>query len=94
MRFKGNNISGWGVLGIIALAVILLIFEPFVLFWLGYFSGWIAKLVVGETLAGALNVAFNTTYFSAAMLPKLAGSLAWIGSSFRNAARINNNNNN
>lgn len=91
--FMNRKISGGTFVAILIAGIVLLIIEPFILFWLGYFSGWLTKLVIGNTLAGALNAAFNTTYFSAALLPKLGGVLAWIGSFFKNTARLNTNNN-
>lgn len=67
----------------IVLLIIFVVFYPFLLFWLGYFSGWIAKLIIGTKLAAALNMAFHTTWFTAEMLPMIGGALAWIGSFFK-----------
>ena len=70
---------------IIALGIIILylIFYPFLLFCIGYFSGWIAKITFGAKLASALNIAFHTSWFTAEMLPMIGGALAWIGSFFK-----------
>lgn len=75
-------------IGIIVLAVIFIVFYPFLLFWVGYFSGWLAKLVIGTKLAAALNIAFHTTWFTAEMLPMIGGALAWVGSFFKGARQV------
>lgn len=74
-------------IGVIILAVIFIVFYPFLLFWLGYFSGWLAKLVIGTKLAAALNMVFHTTWFTAEMLPMIGGALAWIGSFFKGTTK-------
>ena len=38
------------VLGLIFLLAILVILEPLVIFWLGYFSGWITKIIIGDNI--------------------------------------------
>jgi hypothetical protein len=75
------------LIGIIVLAAIFIVFYPFLLFWVGYFSGWLAKLVIGTKLAAALNIAFHTTWFTAEMLPMIGGALAWVGSFFKGTTR-------
>ena len=77
-----KNVSGWDLVGIIAFLVIMIIIDPALLFWLGYFSGWIAKLVIGTNLITAINMTFGTA-FTAAMLPMIGGALVWIGSFFK-----------
>ena len=71
------------VVGAIAVVAILLLIMPFINFWLAYFGGWLAKIIIGGKLAAALNLLFNTTYFTAEMLPMMAGALGWIGSFFK-----------
>ena len=85
MKESTNSLVG-KLVGIIVLLIICVVFYPFLLFWLGYFSGWIAKLVIGTKLAAALNMAFHTTWFTAEMLPMIGGALAWIGSFFKGTA--------
>ena len=80
------------VIGAIALICVLFVVMPFINFWLAYFGGWIAKLVIGTKLAAALNILFNTTYFTAEMLPMMAGALGWVGSFFKSTATIKNKN--
>lgn len=77
-----KNVSGWALVGIIAFLVVVIIIEPALLFWLGYFSGWLAKLVIGTKLVTAINMVFGTA-FTAEMLPMIGGALAWIGSFFK-----------
>lgn len=82
------------LIGIITLICIVFIAMPFINFWVAYFGGWIAKLVIGAKLATALNILFNTTYFTAEMLPMMAGALGWIGSFFKITTTIKNKNKN
>ena len=75
------------LIGIIVLSIVCVVFYPFLLFWVGYFSGWVAKLIIGAKLAAALNMAFHTTWFTAEMLPMIGGALAWIGSFFKRTTK-------
>ena len=75
------------LVGMIILLIIWIVFYPFLVFWLGYFSGWIAKLIIGTKLAAALNMAFHTTWFTAEMLPMIGGALAWVGSFFKGTTK-------
>lgn len=81
------------ILGCIALIIVVIVFFPFVSFWLHYFGGWLAKLVIGSKLAAALNLLFNTTYFTAEMIPMMSGALGWIGAFFKGTTTIKNKNN-
>ena len=63
------------VLGLIFLLAILVILEPLVIFWLGYFSGWITKIMIGDKICKAFLVAFGVS-IDPSILP-------WIGSFFK-----------
>ena len=76
--------TGLTILGFIALVVAMMFIGPAIIFWICYFSDWIAKVVFGTTLANALNTLFGTTRFTPDMLPLAAGALGWIGSFFKN----------
>ena len=76
------------LIGLIVLAIVVIVFYPFIVFWLGYFSGWLAKLIIGGKLAAALNVAFHTSYFTAEMLPMIGGALGWISAFFKGTRQI------
>ena len=84
-----KNVSGWAIVGVIAFFVVVIIIEPALLFWLGYFSGWLAKLVIGTKLVTAINMVFGTT-FTAVMLPMIGGALAWIGGFFKSINNVKN----
>ena len=71
------------VLGAIILIIGLLLFMPFIGFWISYFGGWICKITIGGTLVKALNMLFNTAYFTKDMIPWIAGALGWIGGFFK-----------
>ena len=78
------------ILILIGLAV-LLIFMPFISYWLSYFGGWLASIVIGETLCNALNTLFGTLRFHPEMLPQMAGALGWIGSFFKGTTKVKEN---
>ena len=88
-----KDVSGWAIVGVIAFFVVVIIIEPALLFWLGYFSGWLAKLVIGTKLVAAINMVFGTA-FTADMLPMIGGALGWIGGFFKLVHTASNNNNN
>ena len=70
------------VLGLIFLLAILVILEPLVIFWLGYFSGWITKIIIGDKICKAFLVAFGIS-IDPSILPWIGGALAWVGSFFK-----------
>lgn len=78
------DLDTFGILGLIVLAIMLILLSPLIDFWICYFGGWLAKIFVGDKLAAALNILFNTTYFTKNMLPMMAGALGWIGGFFKN----------
>ena len=84
-----RDISGWGIFGIMVFAIVVIIVQPALLFWLGYFSGWLAKLVIGTKLVTAINMAFGTA-FTADMLPMIGGALGWVGSFFKSINNVKN----
>lgn len=70
------------VLGSTAFLILVILFTPFVLFWICYFIGWIAVFTIGDVLAFGLNTLFQTTYFTKDMIPLIAGTIGWVGSCF------------
>ena len=85
-----KNGSGWAIVGIIVFLIVVIIIEPALLFWFGYFSGWLAKLIIGTKLVTAINMVFGTA-FIADMLPMIGGALGWIGSFFKSVSTASNN---
>ena len=71
------------VVGAVALIIGLFLILPFISFWASYFGGWICKITIGNTLVKALNMLFNTAYFTKDMIPWIAGALGWIGGFFK-----------
>ena len=86
-----KDVSGWAIVGVIAFFFVAFIIEPALLFWLGYFSGWLAKLVIGTKLVTAINMVFGTA-FTADMLPMIGGALGWIGGFFKSIRTESNDN--
>ena len=68
--------------GVVSIAA-LVIFLPFISFWLAYFGGWLCSLVIGDALANGLNQLFNTTHFTKELIPLCAATLGWIGGYFK-----------
>lgn len=82
-NFRGKSYKGWAAIGAVAVIIAIMVLEPLVVFWLGYFSGWLTKIIVGERLVTAMNASLGT-HLNPDLLPYLGGSLAWIGSFFKN----------
>ena len=71
------------VVVLMVLGVMLFIFiAPLIGFWVAYFCGWVAKITFGTKLVAALNMLFQTTFFTKNMIPIVAGALGWIGGCF------------
>ena len=85
---RDNYLTIICTIAIIALTLIIL---PFISFWLAYFGGWITSLVIGDTLANALNTLFNTTHFTKDIIPMCAGALGWVGGYFQGSRSLNLN---
>lgn len=71
------------IAGIIGMVIMLVLVIPFISFWISYFGGWITSIIIGDTLCNALNILFNTAYFTKDMIPMMAGALGWIGGFFK-----------
>lgn len=67
------------------LVALVIIFEAAIIFWCGYFTGWLAKITIGDKLIEGLNLIFHTNYFEKEMLPMMAGVIAWVGSFFKDS---------
>ena len=78
-------------IGAVATMIFFVVIMPFINFWLAYFGGWIASLVVGGPLCEALNTMFGTTRFVPTMIPWIAGGLGWIVSYFKTSVNVNTN---
>jgi len=89
MRSKLESI---GVITVIAGFVGLLVFSPVITFGFAYLGGWILKLVVGDAIAGGMNLLFDTTRFTPDFIPLACATLATIGKYFKSSQTNNNNN--
>ena len=70
--------------GIILLLIATIFFLPWITFWLCYFGGWVAKIVIGKYLvAGFAILGINLPIDN---IPLIAGCLGWIGSFFKNSS--------
>lgn len=75
------KLIGGGCLSLIA----LLILGPVITFGLGYFGGWILSLFVGDLVANGLNLIFDTTRFTAQVVPLSCAIFATIGRYFKSS---------
>lgn len=86
---KNSGDEGIGCVMAIAILVVALIIGPLVTFWLGYFSGWLAKIIIGAKLCEALGYVGLTV--TPNMLPWIGAALAWIGSFFKSVSSSKKN---
>lgn len=85
----GINSGALTVLGVIGVVVLVLFIQPWLSFWLAYFCGWIAKLVIGKYLvAGLALLKFDIPLDK---IPLVAGVLGWVGSFFKSTINLNKN---
>ena len=88
--FDTKSEPSWGeIIGAIIAVIIIFIFEPFIVFWFGYFGGWLAKLMVGSHLVEGLKLIHISVGLN--QIPLLAGTLGWVGSFFHNIVNANKN---
>jgi len=76
----------FALLGAILVIILVIIFKPFLLFWLGYFSGWLAKIVIGKYIVAWFRL-FGIT-LPLESIPLFAGVVAWIASFFTGASSL------
>lgn len=75
----------------IVIIILLIIFEPFINFLLGYFTGWLIENTFGLTLCNGLQMlGISITPNS---LPLFCGTLGVIGSFFKTSNYNNKKNN-
>lgn len=63
---------------VIILTILLIFAGPFCLFWLGYFSGWVAKITIGKWIIAGMGL-FGLD-LSLNKIPLLAGTIAALSS--------------
>ena len=63
--------------------VLVLILGPVLYYFGGWITGHILKWFIGDTVVSGMNYLFNTTRFTADMLPTICGTLGVIGSFFK-----------
>ena len=66
--------------------VLVLILGPVLYYFGGWITGHILKWFIGDTVASGMNYLFNTTRFTADMLPTICGTLGVIGSFFKSVS--------
>lgn len=73
--------GGLSLLGLISLVIGIIFVAPWLSFWLAYFGGWIAKIIIGNQLVNGLELI--GIIISKDQIPLLAGILGWIGGFFK-----------
>jgi hypothetical protein len=84
-----NNENGWFVTFIVGV-VALLIFYPILVFWFGYFGGWILSNFVGEHITQGVNLLLGRHSLEVDTIPILCGTLAVVGNYFKSTQTNNN----
>ena len=72
-------------------AIIFVILSPVIFFGCGWLDGWILKFFIGDVVANALNLLFNTTRFTSESLPIVCGALATVGGFFKTSVSSSKN---
>ena len=67
------QVTFWAGLITILITIALI---PILIFWIGYFGGWITKILIGKFLVEAFGI-FGIN-FSIDKLPLVTGFVAWI----------------
>jgi len=75
---------------IIITAILTLVFLPVIIFWFGYFGGWILSSFVGEHITQGVNLLLDRHSLEVDTIPVLCGTLAVIGRYF-SSTQTNNN---
>ena len=79
------------IIGLIISIIALIILYPWIVFWVAYFCGWIAKLVIGKYLVEGFALLGFTIPLG--KIPLIAGLFGWIGGFFKaiyTSTKINN----
>ena len=84
------DFNGLAVMGTLILTIIIALVSPWIWFWVCYFSGWLAKILIGDKLIEGFALLGITLPLE--KIPLLAGILGWIGSFFKSSSVSNNNN--
>lgn len=87
-RYDDTVTNGFAILGGVTLIIFIVFIAPWISFWLAYFGGWIAKLLIGNYLVEGFALVGITLPID--KIPLLAGTLGWIGGFFK-ATKLNTN---
>jgi hypothetical protein len=85
---KNNNT---GCLACVIALILMIILGPVLYYFSGWITGHILRWLIGSTVVNGLNYLFNTTRFTADMLPTICGTLGVIGSFFKNTSTTSSN---
>lgn len=78
-----SKLETTGAIAIIVSAIGLLVISPVITFGLGYFGGFILKILVGFPVSDGLNLIFETSRFTPDLIPISCATLATIGKYFK-----------
>lgn len=79
------------VIGAVASIILSIFIASWLLFWISYFNGWVAKLLIGKYLVEGF--AYFNINIPIDKIPLIAGCLGWIGGFFKNTINYNKNKN-
>ena len=86
-----NKLETVGAVSIILGFIGLLVFSPVLTFGFAYLGGMILQWIVGDAITSGLNLMFDTTRFTADIIPLTCATLATIGKYFKSTNTNNNN---
>lgn len=65
------------------LAILAAFALPVISFGLGFLSGWVLQITIGNIVANGLNTVFNTDRFTPEMIPLFCATMGMIGGFFK-----------
>ena len=68
---------------VILLSILMLFAMPVISFGLGFLSGWVLQITIGDIVANGLNTVFNTDRFTPEMIPLFCATMGMIGGFFK-----------
>ena len=83
--------GGASIMTGIGLPIFAIFIVPWLTFWLAYFGGWIAKIVIGDYLVKGFALLGLTVPID--KIPLIAGLMGWIGSCLNRVRNSNKSDN-
>ena len=82
MKNNRNETTIEEIIAMCIIGIVIILIQPFISYWCGYFDGWLAMKLVGDPLITSINKTFGSS-LSLHDLPRIGGALGWIGGFFK-----------